>query len=451
MAHVHYTPEQLTQRFEFSTRVRNIVYGLIGVGLLLLFAGYFVAGEATSKAGPDAHVELEHIASTIQPVADTADDAGHGGHHVKTTGTRLLANFLLCSVYFMTLAMGAMFFLAVHQVGNGGWHTAVRRISEAMTMYVPIGALTLVVLFFFLDGLYEWTHIPEGDEILKAKEGFLNKGSFITRNIVYFVVWIGAAIYLRRLSIAQDSEGSAENISHFKRTTQISAAFVFFFAFSYCLWAVDWLMSLEPHWFSTIYGVYIFGASFKASMFTLGLLLLFLKRQGYMQFTNDSHFHDIFKYAFGFTVFWGYIFVAQLLLIWYSNIPEEGVYYIKRYITDSPIYVGGNFNVLFFLNILLCFVIPFFGLMSRNAKRIPKYFVPIAVIALIGHWLDLFVIIMPGAMESYWDMGLMEIGFFLTFAGIFLYVVFSSLTKANLAPINHPYLEESLHHTTGPV
>ena len=456
MESAHFTQEQLTERFDFARKYKNIVFGLIGVGLVLLVAGGIFSSDS-SHVEEDDHATTEQV-TNIHPVADPPpadDDHGHGhGFREIGTGTRMLSNFLLCSLYFLSIAMGAMFFLTVHQVGNAGWHTAVRRISEAMTMYLPVAAIGFVALFFFLDHIYDWAATPEGyDELIDKKRAFLNQPGFIIRNVIYFAVWIATAIGLRRLSVRQDNEGLAEDggRAFIKRGTTISAIYIFFFAFSYSLFAIDWIKSLEPHWFSTMFGVYFFGASFKASLFTLGLLLFFLKSQGYMKFTNDAHYHDIFKYAFGFTVFWGYIFVAQYLLIWYADIPEEGVYYAARYLPDSGIYVGGYFNVLFFLNIFLCFAIPFFGLMTRDAKRMPKIFVPIAIIALLGHWLDLYVLIMPGAVNTSWDLGLIEMGFFMTFTGIFLYVVFNALTRAGLAPVHHPYLEESLHHTTGPV
>ena len=179
------------------------------------------------------------------------------------------------------------------------------------------------------------------------------------------------------------------------------------------------------------------------------LIAAFLKKQGYMEYVNDSHFHDLGKYAFGFTVFWGYIFIAQYLLIWYSNIPEEGIYYVVRYRVEDEAYRG--FAWFFYINIFLNFLIPFIGLMTRNAKRRLEIFLPIAAIILYGHWHDLYVMVMPGAMLQSPGIGILEIGVFAAFAGIFLFVVFNALSKANLVPLKHPYLEESLHHTTGPV
>ncbi|MEL6674411.1 MAG: hypothetical protein AAFR61_19540 [Bacteroidota bacterium] len=451
MASVHFTPEQLNERFEFAQKFKNIVFGLIGIGIALILVGALFFGDSHEEA-TDSHAAIttEQVSNAV-PVADTPDDHGEGGHahHHRGTEGRLVSNFLLCSLYFLTISMGALFFLAVHQIGNGGWHTAIRRVPEAMTTYLPVAAVGFVALFFFMDVIYEWLILPPGvDALIDTKRAFLNRPAFIIRNVIFFGIWIGAALWLRRLSIRQDTEGG---LSHFHLSTRISAAFVFLFAFSYSLFAVDWIKSLEPHWFSTIFGVYVFAGSFQSAMIVTGFLLYFLKRQGYMSYVNDSHFHDVFKYAFGFSVFWGYIFVAQYLLIWYSNIPEEGIYYVKRYLVDSHDYVGGNFIWLFWTNVLCCFLIPFLGFMMRDAKRDPRWFIPVGLVVLYGHWQDLFVMIMPGAMGTEWGIGLIEVGFFSVFAGLFLYVVFNGLSKANLAAANHPYMEESLHHTTGPI
>ncbi|NOK86081.1 MAG: quinol:cytochrome C oxidoreductase [Chloroflexi bacterium AL-W] len=429
-----------------------MIFGLIGVGLVLVLAGWLFTSSGDTHAAD--HAVLESAPSSIQPVSDThgEDDHGHG-HHVPTIGTRMLTGTLISVLFFFTISMGALFFLAVLQIGNGGWQTAIRRVPEAMSIFVPVAGVTFLILLFFLGDLYEWAILPAGvDELIDKKRGWLNETGFWVRTMIYFLVWIGAALWLRRVSIAQDSAPTVEaGVPFFRKSTGIAAGFVVFFAFSYSLFSFDWIKSLEPHWFSTIFGVYVFAGSFGSAMFTLGLLLTFLKRQGYMSYVNDSHIHDVYKFAFGFTVFWAYIWVSQYLLIWYANIPEEGIYYVKRYVVGAPEYVGGPFNVIWIVNLLLCFVAPFFGLMTRNSKRMARVYVPVSVVALTGHYLDLFQMITPGAMGKYWNFGLIEIGFFLMFAGIFLFVVFTALTRANLVPLKHPYLEESLHHTTGAV
>jgi hypothetical protein len=351
------------------------------------------------------------------------------------------------SVFFLTLAMGSMFFITIHRVGNAGWQTAIRRVPEAMTTWLPVAGIFFVILLLMADHIYEWLILEPGvDALIDEKRPYLNWPFFSARTVVFFGVWILAAWAIRRLSLREDLEGG---LQQFNRVLPISALFIIFFAISYSLFSIDWIKSLEPHWFSTIFGIYVFAGSMASTMAAMALLVHFLKRQGYMRYVNDAHLHDINKYAFGFCVFWAYIWISQYLLIWYSNIPEETIYFVKRYATEDHEYLG--YAPYFWANLFLCFVIPFLGFMSRNAKRDPKIFVPIAFIILIGHWNDIFQMVMPGAMLDKGSIGLIEIGWLLFFAGLFLLVVFRSLSRANLVPVNHPYLEESLHHTTGPV
>lgn len=452
MANAHYTTEQLTERFQFLGKYRTVIFGLIGIGLVLVLASYLLTDTSEAAHAVDGHAAIEATHGSIQPVADTHDDHGHGAHPV-TFKTRILTGTLISALFFLTIAMGALFFLAVHQVGNGGWHTAIRRVPEAMTLYVPIAGLVCFILLFFVGDLYEWAMLKEGvDALIDTKRAWLNETGLWIRTIIYFTIWTGAALWLRKLSVNQDSAADVNaGVPFFKTSTGVAAGFVVMFAFSYTLFTFDWIKSLEPHWFSTIFGVYVFAGSFGSAMFTLGLLLTFLKRQGYMSYVNDSHIHDVFKYAFGFTVFWAYIWVSQYLLIWYSNIPEEGIYFVKRYRVGDPAYIGGSFNVVWITNLFLCFITPFFGLMSRNAKRIPRLYIPIAIVALTGHYVDIFQMVQPGALKTSWGFGLMDIGIFMIFAGMFLFVVFTALTRANLVPLKHPYLEESLNHSTGDV
>ncbi len=482
----HFSKEELIERFNIPPRLRNLSYGLIGIGILLIIIGGFLSkstyGHEDSSHGDHGIIQEE---TYVVPVADIpqqdehgedgheegeshtedshSSDAGHGesghghetageshgdhGHHAPTRTTRILSGYLLNLIYFMTLAMGALFFLTVHRVGNSGWHTAIKRIPEAMFSWVPFGAIGFLIMLAFMNQVYEWLIIEPGvDELIDKKRAYLNWPFFSIRTVLFFGIWSFVAWRIRKLSLEEDSNGG---LTYFNKALGISAAFVVIFAITYSLFAIDWIKSLEPHWFSTIFGVYVFAGSMASAMATMALIANYLKGQGYMKYVNASHLQDINTYTLGFSIFWAYIWLSQFLLIWYSNIPEEGIYFVKRYITDSPEYLGYSFN--FYVNLILCFIIPFFGLIMRDARRNPKVFVPVSILLLIGHWNDLFQMIMPGTMFQFGQVGFIEIGFFALFAGLFLLVVFNSLSKANLVPINHPYLDESLHHTTGPV
>ncbi|WNJ16603.1 quinol:cytochrome C oxidoreductase [Pontibacter sp. G13] len=462
MATTHYTTEQLTERFEFAGKFKTFIYGMIGVGIVLLLAGFFM--DHTGEGHHDDHATTEHVEATHSDAGHGADshgdeahheagahDEGHGGHHKQpTTLTRLLANVLTSALYFMTLTMGATFFLFVHRVANAGWQTAIRRIPEAIMQWIPVGVVIMILLFFAMPELYEWVWMPEGeDEIIDSKRGYLNMTLFIIRNLLFFAFWIWAAFKYRSMSYSMDGTDKAGAITIFNKTLNLSAAFVVVFALSICLFAFDWIMSLEPHWFSTIFGIYVFAGSMVSGITFMYAMVIFLQKQGYLKWVNDAHKHDLGKFVFGFSIFWGYIWVAQYLLIWYSNIPEEGIYYVKRYRTGDHAYLG--YSTMFYFNILINFVTPFLMLMTRNAKRISGFFLVVCCIIFYGHFHDLFLMVMPGAMGHNPGIGFMEIGTWLVFAGAFLFVVLTQLTKANLASVNHPYMEESLAHSTGEV
>jgi hypothetical protein len=197
-------------------------------------------------------------------------------------------------------------------------------------------------------------------------------------------------------------------------------------------------MSTEPKWYSTIYSVNVFASALVGILSLTVLIAVLLKKDNYMPYVNDNHFHDLGKFMFGFSIFWCYTWLAQFLLTWYANIPEESIYYLRR--------MHGNWDYLFFANFTLNFVVPFLGLMTRNAKRKYNYLVVIAVLLLAGRYLDWYLASMVGAVGADAGFGFYEIGFFLMFGGIFAYTVAYHLSKANLVPVNHPYLEESLHH-----
>jgi len=244
---------------------------------------------------------------------------------------------------------------------------------------------------------------------------------------------------LRRNSVAEDEN---KGLSMFKNSTRWSAGFIFFFAFSFS--ALSWLiiMSIDAHWYSTMFSVYNFAISFVTGLSVMMVIVQYLKAKGYMEMVSDEVVHDLGKFMFAFCIFWGYIFLSQWLLIWYTNLPEETVYFAAR--------LEGGYKTLFAVNIFMCFLAPFLVLMMRNAKRSPKVLLTAAAVILIGHWVDTYLLIMPGTVGDKAGIGMLEIGTTMAFAGIFIYVVLNSLSKANMYPINHPYVLESANHDVGP-
>lgn len=442
----HYTPEQLNERFSFTGKFKTTVFSLLGIGIVCLILGIFMT-KGADAAGHGHEAAAEH------------------GEHAVTWVNRLVADFLLANMFYFRIAIGAFVFLMFTWLGGGGWNTSFRRISEAISQYIYVAIIGFIILFGLMGYIYEWIKIPEGvDELIDAKRAYLNEGFFIGRNLFFFAVWGGIIWWVRKASLNEDKVGG---LSAYNTTSKAAAIFMVFFALSFTFFSVDWLKSLEPHWFSTIYAVYVFAGTMVTSFSMTYFLVVILKRNGYLSFVNDSHLHDIGKFMFGFSVFWAYIWVSQFLLIWYANVPEETIYYIRR-MGGNAITLGGDswfemygdakeylgYKFFFFFSLIVNFITPFLVLMTRDAKRSPVIVYPLIFLLFVGHWNDLYTLIMPGAVGQHsasFGSILMQLGMALTFGGIFLFTVFRSLAMADMVPKNNVYLEESLHHSTGAV
>jgi len=399
----------------------------------------------------DSHSTTEHTADHGVAHNDVAHSEEHApaAHHEKPWQTQVYAAILMNSYYIMLIALGGLFFICVQYVANAGWATALLRIPMAMQTFFIIPAIVVMATIVFGGkDLYHWIayqaqHLVEGqpgfDAILDAKKWFLNPTFLYIILPALIIVWYIFGRRIMSLSKSEDNEGGT---TFFRKSIRTSAAFMVIFGFTFSLLAWLAVMSLDAHWFSTIFGVYHFAILWVCSLTTIMLFTLYLRSQGYLKIITDEHIHDMGKYMFAFCVFWMYIWIAQYLLIWYANIPEESIYYTMRRHT--------NFDVFFVINIILNFVIPFIAFMTRDAKRNPKVIVVVACSILLGHWIDVYIGIYPGAFNGKVVYpGLLEIGLFLLFAGVFIRWTLVSLTKRSLIAKNHPYIEESATHNVG--
>lgn len=359
-----------------------------------------------------------------------------------TDTTRAWAVLLQNNFYFTAIALSGTFFVAFNYVAQSGWSVAIKRIPEAMGAFLKFGMVGMLLIFIFgHHDLYHWTHSalydkasPEYDHIMDGKKGWLNIPFFVSRLVAYAAIWIGFTYMLRKQSLLEDQEGG---LTHYKKSITLSAVFLVLFAITSSTSAWDFLMSIDSHWFSTLFGWYTFIGLFVSGMAMLCMILLYLHKRGYMGHVTDSHFHDVGKFMFAFSIFWTYLWFSQFMLIWYANLPEEVVYYQVRWT---------YFRTLWAVNLLVNFCAPFLVLMTRDAKRQKSILFVAALIILIGHWLDVYVMVMPGTVGADWHIGFVEIGTAIGYLGLFLFVVFRELAKASLVPKNHPMLAESLHH-----
>lgn len=277
---------------------------------------------------------------------------------------------------------------------------------------------------------------PYYDKLIDGKSSYLNRFAWTLRALIYIALWVIIAHQLRKFSLKEDLEGAGTK--WYMKSKTWAAFFLIIWAVSSSMMAWDWVMSLDPHWYSTLFGWYNFISLWVASICTTILILIYLKRKGYMPQVNENHLHNLGLYAFGFSVFWTYLWFSQFMLYWYGNIPEETRWFLDRARTD--------YRPLFYANLFLNFFLPFLVLLRRDAKRNFTVLTIVATILILSHWLDFFMMIMPATVGEGWGLGLLELGMFLAFAGLFLYVVFSELAKASLIPEKHPFYKESLDH-----
>lgn len=349
---------------------------------------------------------------------------------------RTWANYLLNNYYFLSIAIGAAFFGAIQYITNSGWSAAFKRIPEAMVAYIPFAGVFFLLLFFGMHSIFEWTHedVIQHDHLIQHKSPYLNVPFFFIRVIVFFAVWTILSKVLRKFSLKEDEAGG---MVYFIKSELYSKIFIFVIAITFTLFAVDMLLSLDPHWFSTLFAAKSFIAAFLHGSSIITLIVIILNRTGNLELLNRSHLHDFTRYIFMTSIVWGYFNFSEFMLIWYGNIPEETVWFVERW--------HGAYKILFFVNIILNWAIPFIVLMPRKTSRSKMFIFPVIILLMIGQYTELYWIIWPNVVHEA-KFGLLEIGAFSGFAGIFSLVVSTWLTKASLVPKNHPYLEESLHH-----
>jgi hypothetical protein len=345
--------------------------------------------------------------------------------------------------YFYTIAAGALFWTMIHHVTNGGWGTVVRRQFENIASLHKVIFLFFIPIIFMAPEIYHWMDKPHAlhDEAFLAKQAYFTfpfwpaHGSFFwTRTAIFFAFWIGATSFFRSQSIKQDADGSIVRSTLMQKW---SYGFVPAFALSITFSAIDWIKTIDYHWYSTMWGVYIFAGTAGAGLAAAILLLLTLKSRGVLAVVTTEHFHILGKLLLAFTIFWGYIAFGQYMLIWYANIPEETNFFFTRNI--------GSWNTVAILLVVCRFGIPFLLLLSQAAKTNPWRIGFSAGWILTFHALDLYWIIMPTVQPEGWHPHLVEITAWMGMAAILTSFLIRAVTSVNLYPIRDPRLGESLH------
>lgn len=448
------------ERYNFTSGARKkiIITGVIGLVLVILGAIFSGGGEHYAENGEQHALKQETTSENLLASADQEqgqlvqeheeEHAEEGHHGVAPWLKRIYTNLWINNMYFVGLGIIGLFFIAIQYAAQAGWSVGMLRVPLAMSHWIPISGLLTIVLWFVIKGdIFHWSHADAvfEDDILLGKAPFFYWPLtdslsfpifFLVRMIVFFGLWWLFFVWIKRQMLAEDLDA---DVKHWYKTRKLSAIFLVIFAVSSSIASWDWIMSIDSHWFSTMFGWYVFSSWWVTGLAFIALVVGMLKERGYLAIVNANHMHDMGKFIFGFSIFWTYIWFSQFMLIYYANIPEETVYFIERLSTEP-------YTVLFFVNLLLNFVLPFLLLMTRDAKRYLSFVKIVCPIILFGHWIDFYLMITPGIMQNNGAFGLIEIGTLLVFGSAFLFVTLTSLQKFSLFSKNHPMLQESLHH-----
>ena len=357
---------------------------------------------------------------------------------LRSDPTRAWASFIHNHFYFLSLGLGGIFFAALQWLTGAMWSAPVRRVAESFTAYLPVGAVTFAILYFGMHELYPWMHSEHvhGDPGLEHKAAYLNVGFFVVRNVVAFALWIFFTRKMIGNSLKQDRD---KDVAWTLRNRAWAPAFMMVFAITYTMTSFDQLMSLDPHWFSTMFGVYCFAGLFYSTLALTTLLTLLIQRTGRLNgIVNDNHLHDLGKLMFAFTVFWAYIGFSQFMLIWYANMPEETGYFARRF-NDSWLYV----SIFLFVG---KFLTPFFLLLQRQNKRSHGRLAFVGCWMMMAQWVDILWLVQPEFFKTGPQVGWVEIGVMLGFAGAFGLMVSRFLSRNSIVAIGDPKLAQAVFH-----
>src|SRR6056300_589033 len=451
--------------YTFPNKLRNLASAFMVIGFLGLTYGFLsapatleqskaIVAASHSDGHGTSHEEASHdpqetnaveaqaghhedAAASHSTSTEEGHDVDHDEHVFHQLSNKPWAALYVAAFFFFMISLGVLAFYAIQRAAQAGWSPVLYRVMEGITAYLLPGGIIVSVILglsgMHFNHLFIWMdpEVVAHDKLIAGKTGFLNVPFFLTRAVIFLSGWSLYRYFSRKFSLAQDQ---ANDISNHKKNFRISAAFLVFYIVTESIMSWDWVMSIDPHWFSTLFGWYVFASMFVSGITTIALVTIYLKSKGYLEFVNDSHIHDLGKFMFGISVFWTYLWFSQFMLIWYSNIPEEVTYFITR-IED--------YNLPFFGMLIMNFIFPLLILMNSDYKRINYFIVMAGIVIILGHYMDVFNMIMPSAVGDQWFIGAAEIGGFLFFLGLFIFIVFKELTKAPLLAKGDPYMGES--------
>lgn len=435
--------------YQFSSKLKLVSIVLLIAGLVLFAVGYFMNHSIDDT-------KAEHMMEAINSAGHTSamnsnelvgpqDHAAHLEHAKMQIHNQPLAAIHFVAVFFFGLSCAAMFFYCIQHVSHAGWSIIVTRVMEAISGYIPFGGAILIILmilnithnghlFHWMDPAVTDPASDHFDVILFEKKKFLNIPWYTVRTLFYvlgasFLTW-----KLRRQSKLVDQTKSRRDYQILYRW---AVGYLVFFGFCSAAWAWDWLMSIDPHWYSTMYIWYSMVSCLTSGVAAIILISVYLKKKGFLPQFNDNHLHDLGVFLFATSMLWTYTWFAQFMLYWYANVPEEVNYFMARF---------EHYYWIYLPMLIPNFFLPLLVLVSSSIKRNYTVVCSVAIIVILGHLLDYFNMVMPGTVGLYWktpEVLILTIGSVLFFIGLFTFVVMTTLSKLKLIPTGNPYLKES--------
>ena len=431
--------------YTFSPKLRLISIILLVGGLVLFGAGFFM-----NKGIETAQVEQMMV------------EAHKGGHNAMTHSSELLAKdhqdhvtiaehqvhnrpyaaLHTVAVFLFGVSACALFFYSIQHAAHAGWPIIITRVMEAIASYLPFGGAILLLImvlnvahvshmFHWMDPAVTTPGSESFDAILFEKKSFLNVPWYIVRNVIYVV---GATFFVWKLKSTSKRLDETKDRKDYRSLYNWSVGYIAFFGFASAAWAWDWLMSIDSHWYSTMYIWYSMVSCLSSAIAVIIIVSVYLKKKGFLPQFNDNHLHDLGKFLFATSMLWTYTWFCQFMLYWYANVPEEVNYFFGRFEYYAPTFLP---------MLIFNFLIPLAVMVSSSIKRNYAVVTIMAVVVLFGHWLDYFNMVMPGTVGPFWGIGLLEIGAALFVGGLFIFVVMTALSKLKLIPVGNPYLHES--------
>ncbi|MFL3660313.1 MAG: quinol:cytochrome C oxidoreductase [Polaribacter sp.] len=392
----------------------------------------------------DSHAPkvTEHAAEESHSAADVLEHETHVLHQLQN---RPWSAFYVALFFSLGITLLVLAFYAIQRVAQVGWSIVILRVMEAITAnLLPVSIIMIAVLVasvLHMNHIFPW--MAEGtvdptsdnyDAIVDGKSWWMNSTGFIVRSIFYLIAWNAYRFFIRKGSIREDTADDGNKT--YKKNFNVSVIFLFIFMITESMMSWDWIMGLDPHWFSTLFGWYVLATLLVSALTVIAFFTIYLRSQGAIPGINDSHIHDLAKFMFGFSVFWTYLWFSQFMLIWYADIPEETTYFVARFTEYKLPFLG---------MVVMNFVFPILLLLNSDYKSKPWFVVIGGVVILAGHYIDVFIMVMPSTVGAQWFFGIPEISALCFFIGLLIYTTLNAFSKANPIPKGNPFLEESEH------